>query len=100
MDSSPERHAGAGCHCDRGGVSFLRSFTGCHITGRSDPGMKLIAATCHYTPAGLDEGPIIEQDAPRIDDGDSVADQQRVGREVERSVLARGCDGTWRTACC
>jgi formyltetrahydrofolate deformylase len=40
--------------------------------------------------AELDEGPIIEQDTRRIDHGDSVAELQRVGREVERSVLARG----------
>ena len=52
--------------------------------------MKLIGATCHYVTAELDEGPIIEQDTRRIDHGDSVTELQRVGRDVERSVLARG----------
>ena len=52
--------------------------------------MKLIGATCHYVTAELDEGPIIEQDTRRIDHADSVEELQRVGRDVERTVLARG----------
>ena len=52
--------------------------------------MKLIGATCHYVTAELDEGPIIEQDTRRIDHGDSVEELRRVGRDVERTVLARG----------
>ena len=35
-------------------------------------------------------GPIIEQDTRRIDHGDSVEGLRRVGRDVERTVLARG----------
>ena len=52
--------------------------------------MKLIGATCHYVTAELDAGPIIEQDTSRIDHGDTVEDLLRIGRDVERSVLARG----------
>jgi len=71
--------------------SFLPSFAGGRPYHQAfDRGVKLIGATCHYVTAELDEGPIIEQDTRRIDHGDSVAELQRVGREVERSVLARG----------
>ena len=71
--------------------SFLPSFAGGRPYHQAfERGVKLIGATCHYVTAELDEGPIIEQDTRRIDHGDSVAELQRVGREVERSVLARG----------
>jgi formyltetrahydrofolate deformylase len=39
--------------------------------------------------ADLDEGPIIEQDTRRIDHGDSPEELRRVGRDIERTVLAR-----------
>jgi formyltetrahydrofolate deformylase len=71
--------------------SFLPSFAGArpyHQAHRR--GVKLIGATCHYVTAELDEGPIIEQDTRRIDHGDSVEELRRVGRDVERTVLARG----------
>lgn len=71
--------------------SFLPSFAGARPYHQAfERGVKLIGATCHYVTTELDEGPIIEQDTRRIDHGDSVAELQRVGREVERSVLARG----------
>ena len=71
--------------------SFLPSFAGARPYHQAfERGVKLIGATCHYVTAELDEGPIIEQDTRRIDHGDSVAELQRVGREVERSVLAGG----------
>jgi formyltetrahydrofolate deformylase len=38
----------------------------------------------------LDTGPIIEQDSSRIDHADTVQDLLRIGRDIERSVLARG----------
>ncbi|HEY1651107.1 MAG TPA: formyltetrahydrofolate deformylase [Acidimicrobiales bacterium] len=71
--------------------SFLPSFAGARPYHQAfDRGVKLIGATCHYVTAELDEGPIIEQDTRRIDHGDSVAELQRVGRDVERTVLAQG----------
>jgi formyltetrahydrofolate deformylase len=71
--------------------SFLPSFAGARPYHQAfERGVKLIGATCHYVTAELDEGPIIEQDTRRIDHGDSVTELQRVGRDVERSVLARG----------
>lgn len=40
--------------------------------------------------AHLDEGPITEQDTRRIDHPDSPTELRRVGRAIERTVLARG----------
>ncbi|HVT41951.1 MAG TPA: formyltetrahydrofolate deformylase [Acidimicrobiales bacterium] len=71
--------------------SFLPSFAGARPYHQAHQrGVKLIGATCHYVTADLDEGPIIEQDTRRIDHGDSVDELRRVGRDVERTVLARG----------
>ena len=71
--------------------SFLPSFVGAkpyHQAFRR--GVKLIGATCHYVSDELDAGPIIEQDTVRIDHGDSVEDMVRYGRDIEKTVLARG----------
>jgi len=71
--------------------SFLPSFAGARPYHQAfERGVKLIGATCHYVTAELDEGPIIEQDTRRIDHGDSAEELRRVGRDVERTVLARG----------
>ncbi len=71
--------------------SFLPSFVGAkpyHQAHRR--GVKLIGATCHYVTDELDAGPIIEQDTVRIDHGDTVDDLVRYGRDIEKTVLARG----------
>ncbi len=71
--------------------SFLPSFIGARPYHQAyQRGVKLIGATCHYVTAELDAGPIIEQDIVRIDHGDSVADLVRYGKDIEKSVLARG----------
>ncbi len=71
--------------------SFLPSFAGARPYHQAfERGVKLIGATCHYVTAELDEGPIIEQDTRRIDHGDTADELRRVGRDVERTVLARG----------
>jgi formyltetrahydrofolate deformylase len=71
--------------------SFLPSFAGARPYHQAfERGVKLIGATCHYVTAELDAGPIIEQDTTRIDHGDTVDDLLRIGRDIERSVLARG----------
>jgi formyltetrahydrofolate deformylase len=84
------------CATRQGGIinihhSFLPSFAGARPYQQAfDRGVKLIGATCHYVTADLDEGPIIEQDTRRIDHGDSPSELRRVGRDIERTVLARG----------
>ena len=50
---------------------------------------KLIGATSHYVTNDLDEGPIIEQDIERVDHREDVASLKKIGRQIERRVLAR-----------
>lgn len=70
--------------------SFLPAFIGANPYARAkDRGVKLIGATAHYATADLDEGPIIEQDVTRVTHGESAADLQSRGADVERLVLAR-----------
>ncbi len=71
--------------------SFLPSFVGAKPYHQAyQRGVKLIGATCHYVTADLDQGPIIEQDVIRIDHSDSVEDMVRYGKDIEKTVLARG----------
>ena len=70
--------------------SFLPAFAGADPYGQAFVrGVKIIGATAHYATEELDEGPIIEQDVVRVSHRDTRADLVRLGREVERSVLAR-----------
>jgi formyltetrahydrofolate deformylase len=70
--------------------SFLPSFAGEKPYRQAfERGVKLIGATSHFVTSTLDEGPIIEQDVIRVDHGDTVEDMVRLGRDVERAVLAR-----------
>lgn len=71
--------------------SFLPSFIGAKPYHQAyQRGVKLIGATCHYVTSELDAGPIIDQDVIRIDHSDSVEDLIRYGRDIEKTVLARG----------
>ena len=71
--------------------SFLPSFVGAKPYHQAHQrGVKLIGATCHYVTAELDQGPIIEQDVIRIDHSDSIGDMVRYGKDIEKTVLARG----------
>ncbi len=71
--------------------SFLPSFVGAKPYHQAwQRGVKLIGATCHYVTSELDQGPIIEQDVIRIDHTDAVEDMVRYGKDIEKTVLARG----------
>ena len=70
--------------------SFLPSFAGGQPYRQAfERGVKLIGATSHFVTPSLDQGPIIEQDVIRVDHGDTVEDMVRLGRDVEKTVLAR-----------
>jgi formyltetrahydrofolate deformylase len=70
--------------------SFLPAFVGADPYRRAhERGVKLIGATAHYVTADLDAGPIIDQDVTRVGHGDEVEDLVRIGRDIERLVLAR-----------
>jgi formyltetrahydrofolate hydrolase len=65
--------------------SFLPAVVGGNPYRRAhDRGVKRIGATAHYATTDLDEGPIIEQDLDQ-----NVLDLARIGRDIERVVLAR-----------
>lgn len=70
--------------------SFLPAFAGADPYRRArERGVKLIGATAHYVTAELDGGPIIEQDVVRVQHSQSTTELERVGRDIERTVLAR-----------
>ena len=71
--------------------SFLPAFAGAKPYHQaSERGVKLIGATCHYVTNELDAGPIIDQDVARINHHDTIDDMVRIGKDVEKMVLARG----------
>jgi len=71
--------------------SFLPSFVGAKPYHQAyTRGVKLIGATCHYVTDELDQGPIIEQDVIRVDHSDAPDDLVRYGKDIEKTVLARG----------
>ncbi len=71
--------------------SFLPAFVGAKPYHQAaERGVKLIGATCHYVTSDLDAGPIIEQDVVRITHHDSIPDLVRKGKDVEKTVLAKG----------
>jgi formyltetrahydrofolate deformylase len=70
--------------------SFLPAFPGAEPYARAaERGVKIIGATAHYVTEGLDEGPIIEQDVARVSHRQSIDDLTAIGRDIERTVLAR-----------
>jgi formyltetrahydrofolate deformylase len=70
--------------------SFLPAFPGADPYRRArERGVKLIGATAHYVTQELDDGPVIDQDVVRVDHRQSVLELERLGRDVERLVLAR-----------
>ncbi|MBI2395529.1 MAG: formyltetrahydrofolate deformylase [Deltaproteobacteria bacterium] len=69
---------------------FLPAFQGAKPYHQAwERGVKLIGATAHYATKDLDQGPIIEQDVARVRHDVSPEQMVRVGRDVERVVLAR-----------
>ena len=87
---SPDFLEAVGCQVINIHHSFLPAFAGADPYRRAyDRGVKLIGATAHYVTAELDAGPIIEQDVQRVGHGYTLEDLVRVGRDLERVVLAR-----------
>ena len=70
--------------------SFLPAFAGGKPYHQAHArGVKLIGATAHYATADLDEGPIIHQDVTRVTHRHGVEDLIRIGRDLEKRVLAQ-----------
>lgn len=74
--------------------SFLPAFVGGKPYAQAyNRGVKIIGATAHYVTEELDGGPIIEQNVERVDHRNNIEDLKRIGRHIERVVLARAV--TW-----
>ncbi len=70
--------------------SFLPGFKGAKPYHQAYAhGVKLIGATAHYVTAELDEGPIIAQDVEPVTHATGPEELIAIGRDIERSVLAR-----------
>jgi formyltetrahydrofolate deformylase len=70
--------------------SFLPAFVGAKPYHQAyERGVKIIGATSHYVTADLDQGPIIHQDVMKVSHDDSVSDLVRLGRDLEKTVLAK-----------
>ena len=79
--------------------SFLPSFRGGRPYEQAyRHGVKLIGATAHYVVEQLDAGPIIEQDVLRVSHREDVAGLARMGRDIERTVLARAVASGFSTS--
>ena len=82
--------ANVGCPVINIHHSFLPAFAGADPYRRAkERGVKVIGATAHYVTEELDAGPIIEQGVTRVTHRESVEELITVGRDVERTVLAR-----------
>ncbi len=70
--------------------SFLPAFVGAKPYHQAfERGVKLIGATSHYVTEELDQGPIVHQDVTRVSHEDSISDLVRLGRDLEKTVLAK-----------
>lgn len=70
--------------------AFLPAFPGARpYQAAYARGVKIIGATSHYVTPQLDAGPIIDQDVVRVSHVSTVADMVRMGRDLEKVVLAR-----------
>jgi len=69
--------------------SFLPAFIGANPYRKAfRRGVKMIGATSHFVTDDLDEGPIIYQDIVKVNHSQTAKDLSKIGKEVEKKVLA------------
>lgn len=69
--------------------SFLPAFIGANPYKQAfERGVKIIGATAHFVTDDLDEGPIIYQDIIKVSHSKTAKDLAKLGRDVEKNVLA------------
>lgn len=69
--------------------SFLPAFIGANPYRQAfERGVKIIGATAHFVTNDLDEGPIIYQDTIKVSHSKTAKDLAKMGKDVERIVLA------------
>lgn len=67
--------------------SLLPSFPGLDAIGQAFAAkVKITGVTIHYVDAGMDTGPIIAQEAVRIDDGDTIDTLRKKVQAVEHKL--------------
>ncbi|KUP96295.1 phosphoribosylglycinamide formyltransferase [Thermobifida cellulosilytica] len=68
--------------------ALLPAFPGAHaVRDALDYGVRITGATAHFVDEGVDTGPVIEQVAVRVEDGDDVATLHERIKTVERRML-------------
>ncbi len=68
--------------------ALLPSFPGAHaVRDALSHGVRVTGCTCHYVDAGVDTGPIIDQRAVRIADGDTEDTLHERIKVLERDLL-------------
>ncbi len=68
--------------------ALLPSFPGAHgVRDALAHGVKVTGCTCHWVDAGVDTGPIIDQRAVRVEDGDDAVSLHERIKEQERGML-------------
>ncbi len=68
--------------------ALLPSFPGAHgVRDAMAHGVRVTGCTCHWVDAGVDTGPIIDQRAVRVEDGDTVDSLHERIKVVEREML-------------
>lgn len=68
--------------------ALLPSFPGAHgVRDALEHGVKVTGCTCHWVDAGVDTGPIIDQRAVRVEDGDTEDSLHERIKVEEREML-------------
>lgn len=82
--------------------ALLPSFPGAHgVRDALAHGVRVTGCTCHWVDAGVDTGPIIDQRAVRVEDGDDVGSLHERIKVEERAMLVDvlgrlAADRSWR----
>jgi phosphoribosylglycinamide formyltransferase-1 len=84
--------------------ALLPSFPGAHgVRDALAHGVRVTGCTCHWVDAGVDTGPILDQRAVRVDDGDTVETLHERIKVAEREMLVDvvrrlAADRSWQSA--
>ncbi|MFH1546284.1 MAG: formyltetrahydrofolate deformylase [Patescibacteria group bacterium] len=73
--------------------SLLPAFPGARPYDQAlEAGVEIVGVTAHFVTTDLDRGPVICQDAFRVNKKDSIEKIREQGQKVEAKVLAKACE--------
>jgi len=73
--------------------SLLPAFPGARPYDQAlEAGVEIVGVTAHFVTTDLDRGPIITQDAFRVNKKDSVEKIRAKGQDLEAKVLSKACE--------